>query len=866
MRQSKLLFLAIFLFVAMFEGIAQQQANMVMGQQAVRVPKVYSTAGYTKASFDFTPEELVQIDEQIRFYVAKGYTDAIATHLAIEQIAQANRVETRIGMHASRTAIPGDSSLWIDRDPVIHGYTPTDLVRKVLLKSYSAADEARIQNVSFLGTNWDGSTQAWTNNSYDVNTANTNGWHQQGWTDPQDRSLVYFQRGPGVDSVNFEFDKGLLLATGPTYSVEGPYEVFVGTVNGGVKNDGTFGFHTSADYPGNTFDQDLQDLTDLLQGPGMGISASGSVLEFDFQPALDKATFDYIFACDEYPTVNSLFDVFGFFVTGPYDAPVGSGGTLTGSLPTDAKPYSKTNIATLPPGSTGSIVTILNINPITNFELYRCVGSFQNFANSIDLAGGIAPYFTGLGLTYPADTATFLSMHWGGYWPGATPKPLNSFEEFMDGVNRVKMMEYGGYSTKLTAIADSLIPGKWYRLKLGVSQTNSASGGTGVFLTNLDLGNAELGYAPSYMGWIPQYDSLGMDHLYVGCPQNVDLNFQGNGNFKLDILGDPTLKDYIDILSLSINGEELDVSKISWGDTISRLASDTVGVLNISLQPMPAALNAISGSIVSTIIGGSGDTINLSFFNRVEYDYKYSRPTAMYEGKLDLNLAGASNKLFRSIDNGASWEFARDTITGEYKPFSKSQVANLEKEFTVLLKEPNSCWMDTLFISTDVGYPAIQRLVVMPTIVGAVCDRPAGENYIESQKDFVFNITPTGSNMGMGLKVTTSRTSVPDSEGVVITKNEDGSYTVTIRQVQEPIEVYIDFVTSNAEIEDYALWSNGENLYIQSEKAALVRIYTISGLQVQSISVTAGETKTVALSKGFYAIMVGDSVYKIVIK
>jgi len=443
-----LLLLTISYFVCNEPAFAQRKTGLSVVEKTVRTPKVFSTAGYTKESFDFTPEELVEIDLLIEQNRKSGYPKLIATHMAVEQLVKGRDVDLRIALHSDRKAVPGDSSLWIDRDPVIHAYTPADLVRKVLLKSYSAADEVRIQNVSFLGTNWDKFTQVWTSNSYEINTANTGGWHYQGWTNPQDRSLVYFQRGPGVDFTNFDFEKGLLLATGPTYSVEGPYEVFVGTVNGGVKNDGTFGYHTSLDYPSNTFDQDLQDLTDLLQGPGNGISASGSVLEFDFQPAIEKATFDYIFACDEYPAVNALFDVFGFLVTGPYDAPLGSGGTLTPTLPGNIKSYNKTNIAVLPPGSTGNIVTILNINSVDNHHLYRDIGTFQSYANSIDMAGGLVSYFSSLGLTYPADTSTFISTYWTGYWYGGMTKPLTTFGEFMDGINRTKMMEYGGYSTK----------------------------------------------------------------------------------------------------------------------------------------------------------------------------------------------------------------------------------------------------------------------------------------------------------------------------------------------------------------------------------------------------------------------------------
>lgn len=826
MKRSKLLFLLVILFFVGSGISAQRKAEYSMIEQSTtRVPKVFSTAGYTKESFNFTPEELAKIDELIQENQTKGFPKLVATHMAVEQVVYGNQVESRIALLASRAAVPDDRSVWVDRDPAIHMYTPTDLVRKVLLKSYSAADEARIQNVDFIGMNWDRISEAWTFNTYNTNGV---GWHNQGVTDPQDRSLVYFQRGPAVDPAAFEFEKGLLLASGPTYSIEGPNDVFVGTVNGGVKNDGTWGTHTSTASP---FDQDLQNLTTTLFAGG--VAASGSILEFDFQPAIEKATFDYIFANDEYPYVGTLADVFGFFVTGPYDGPAGSGGTLTTSLPVNVKSYNKTNIAMLPDGT---FVGISNINPGTPIP-----SRYDSPPN--DKAYEWNPSYI-LNQNNDADHPEFFRPSW------------------QDSL----LFEYGGYSTLLTATADSLMPGKWYRLKLGVSQTNSASGGTGVFLTNLDLGNAELGYESEYMTWIPAYDSLGLNHLYTDCPQNIELNFVGNGNFKLDIFGDVALKDYVDILSLSINGKDQDISKISWGDTITRVATDTVGVLRICVRALPASLNATQGGVVSTIIGGSGDTINLSFFNQVEYDYEYNKSTALYEGKLNLDLAGGSNKLFRSLNNGLTWEFTRDTITGEYKPFSKSQIANLDDEFTILLKEPNSCWMDTIFVNTSSIPPVIQRLVMMPTISGAICDKPSGSNYVTSRENFVFTITPIGSNVGMALKVSTSRTSVPDSEGVLVVKNEDGSYTVTIKQVQESIEVYIDFTTSNAMVESHNLWTSGSNLNIESETNNNAVIYTVSGALVKSIDIAAGEIVSIQLTRGFYVVKMDNNTYKIVIK
>ncbi len=84
---------------------------------------------------------------------------------------------------------------------------------------------------------------------------------------------------------------------------------------------------------------------------------NAAVLEFDFVPYSDTVRFKYVFGSEEYPEFAppnnvSYNDVFGFFISGP---------GIVGNP----------NIAKLP---NGAIVSINNVNPITNSSFYNANG------------------------------------------------------------------------------------------------------------------------------------------------------------------------------------------------------------------------------------------------------------------------------------------------------------------------------------------------------------------------------------------------------------------------------------------------------------------------------------------------------------
>ncbi len=103
-----------------------------------------------------------------------------------------------------------------------------------------------------------------------------------------------------------------------------------------------------------------------LIGESFSVSSVNDVciLEFDFQPAGDFVSFNYVFGSDEYLTwINTQYnDIFGFFlsgpgITGPYASPAGF-------------PDGAINIAQVPDSDPQLPITISSVNNLINDEYY----------------------------------------------------------------------------------------------------------------------------------------------------------------------------------------------------------------------------------------------------------------------------------------------------------------------------------------------------------------------------------------------------------------------------------------------------------------------------------------------------------------
>ncbi len=133
----------------------------------------------------------------------------------------------------------------------------------------------------------------------------------------------------GTTTGNLGFNSGLVISTGNVSQLPGPGSAFCSANVGGGSDPLLAALIT----------QSIKDAT---------------ILEFDFIPVSDTLKFRYVFGSEEYPEfVNSINDVFGFFVSGlnPY------GGS-----------YSNVNVALIP--GTSTPITINNVNPNVNSAYY----------------------------------------------------------------------------------------------------------------------------------------------------------------------------------------------------------------------------------------------------------------------------------------------------------------------------------------------------------------------------------------------------------------------------------------------------------------------------------------------------------------
>ncbi len=164
--------------------------------------------------------------------------------------------------------------------------------------------------------------------------------------------------GPGVTVSNIMYSGspsaiGSFTAAGTNLGINEGIVMTTGTVlnngNGPQGPNNQAGAGVDNNVGGSTL------LTSLVTGAQ---TFNAAILEFDFIPYSDTVRFKYVFGSDEYPEFappnNSGYnDVFGFFISGPGIAGI-------------------QNIAKLP--NNGSIVSINNVNAITNSQFYNFNG------------------------------------------------------------------------------------------------------------------------------------------------------------------------------------------------------------------------------------------------------------------------------------------------------------------------------------------------------------------------------------------------------------------------------------------------------------------------------------------------------------
>jgi hypothetical protein len=200
------------------------------------------------------------------------------------------------------------------------------------------------------------------------------------------------------------------------------------------------------------------------------------------------------------------------------------------------------------------------------------------------------------------------------------------------------------------------------------------------------------------------------------------------------------------------------------------------------------------------------------------------------------------------------------TSSGSYK-FTVKVVSN-GGEFADVTKTLE------IVIATHMGNSSIARMITIPAIPGAITVPGAGRHTVPSGSDYSILLTPIDELYKMLTpQVRSNRTQVADAEGIVVTPNGDGTYTILIKGIQEPVDLTVDFTQAAGTVDDTKLWSAGNRLYIHAVHSGEARVYSVTGVLVKGLTVVADETYTTTLPAGIYLVVLDNGkVYKVVLK
>lgn len=299
------------------------------------------------------------------------------------------------------------------------------------------------------------------------------------------------------------------------------------------------GFHMTTDNAPNITDPDMQAL--------IGAPTNGVILEFDFVPAGNTVSFNYIFTSSEYSsyTCSNYNDGFGFFISGP-----GFNGPYT---------LNAENIATVPNTTVPVAINTVNSGVATGGSPATCAAADPNWqANSV-------------------------------YWTAS----YNTIYTSTAGIPN-----YNGSTVVLTAEA-VVVCGETYHIKLAISNVFDTALDSGVFLEAGSLNSPEVGISSEL------FDASGIplisDTLYQGC-NNADIYL-----IKPDGYTDSTYNLTVNLGGTAVPG--VDFNDISGNYTI--LPGDDTLTLNINPTPGVSLPGGSASIIISgDVINACGDTIS----------------------------------------------------------------------------------------------------------------------------------------------------------------------------------------------------------------------------------------------------------------
>ena len=299
----------------------------------------------------------------------------------------------------------------------------------------------------------------------------------------------------------------------------------------------------------------------------------------------------------------------------------------------------------------------------------------------------------------------------------------------------------------------------------------------------------------------------------------------------------------------------------------------------------------INGTVVGT------DTIKYQYFQRPTATLNFEAPGPMVAGKFELtfhgeliqpeNYVGFNPKAavyniytedkarnldnfkeyaagaYYSLDEGATW-IPAPTKTIK---LAQSQIDELPDEVNIWVRLPYGC---SAFIPLSPSgdslrrprkrlpdvIPNITREITLSNETGDLSPtlvEPLRQYYdVPTGKDFVLTVRPTGNNVPT---LTTSRDGhIPDVTGVITEVLPDGAYRFTVRKVQENLTVTLKYTVGNAEVDGTRVWGEDGTLCITSAAAGRASVYNALGHLLNSLTLSAGETRRLNIPSGVYIV------------
>jgi hypothetical protein len=181
--------------------------------------------------------------------------------------------------------------------------------------------------------------------------------------------------------------------------------------------------------------------------------------------------------------------------------------------------------------------------------------------------------------------------------------------------------------------------------------------------------------------------------------------------------------------------------------------------------------------------------------------------------------------------------------------------------YQVRLRVTDSTFVGTaarVTVREGVSWTPIMRIVSMPEVTGVTTSPKAGRHIISSTSDFPFSVKFSHSKMPTPVRTSRFFNGVQEVLNGVV--NAEGGYDYVIRNVQEPVAIYLDPNVGNVVVdnEEQAVWSTAGQVYVKTERADTVVIYSSSGAIVKRAELPEGTT-AIPLSAGLYIVTLEKS-------